>query len=173
MAMDTAGMVGVPAGEGRVPRIRSSCPRSRQRRSAAPNHEKRTVPAPISRRHLVAGAAWSVPAVVVASAAPAFAASASCPVFRNRQVRQTPGGGADVIINFDPRSITTGMTYAVTVTVTGCNLQGPTQPVPIADNEARFSLIGSGGGTTCQAQVTYTVNPPGGMCGGSFTVGVG
>ena len=131
------------------------------------------MPAPIPRRQLVAGAAWSVPAVVVASAAPAFAASATCPTFVNRQVTQTPGGGAQVIINFDPRSITKGVTYTVTVSVTACNLQGPAQPVPIAENQARFSLQGRGGGTTCTAQVIYTVNPPGGTCGGSFTVSVG
>lgn len=131
------------------------------------------MPAPISRRHLVAGAAWSVPAVIVASAAPAFAVSAACPTFLNRQVTQTPGGGADVTINFDPRSITSGTSYTVTVTVTGCNLQAPAQPVTITENQAKFSLRGRGGGTTCTAQVTYTVKPPGGTCGGSFTVGVG
>lgn len=131
------------------------------------------MPAPISRRHLVAGAAWSIPVVVVASAAPAFAASATCPTFLNRQVTRAPGGGADVIINFDPRSITRGTTYTVTVTVTGCNLEAPAGPVTIAENQARFSLKGAGGGTSCTAQVMYTVNPPGGTCGGTFTVGVG
>ncbi len=83
------------------------------------------------------------------------------------------GGGADVVINFDPTSITSGTTYTVTVSVTGCSLQAPAQPVTIAENQARFSLRGVGGGITCVAQVTYTVNPPGGACGGSFTVGVG
>ena len=71
--------------------------------------------APISRRRIVAGAGWTVPVVLLGAAAPAAAASASCPVLTGYQAFQAVG---DVYVSFSFGNVT-GNSQLVVTSVTG------------------------------------------------------
>lgn len=78
----------------------------------------------ISRRTVVAGTAWAVPAIVVASAAPAFAAS---PVFVLGAICKVAGGGSTKQYVFQLNASASG---TVTITSVTINNETVTQICP-------------------------------------------
>lgn len=69
---------------------------------------------PISRRRVVTGAAWALPAVVVAGAAPAVAASIACPTVLNTVVRT---GSQYAVVGFYLSAIPANQRPVLMVTV--------------------------------------------------------
>lgn len=83
----------------------------------------------VRRRTLVKGAAWAAPAVMVGSAAPAFAASSIPPTFTFSQACKSPGNSCEsfpkgyefgfLVCNLSDQAI---WLYTVTYTTSGTNL---------------------------------------------------
>ena len=132
----------------------------------------------ISRRTVVAGTAWAVPAIVVASAAPAMAASG--PVVLSGRACKGPGNGAnskdyylEVILN-NTSSVTKTFCFTsivlinATITLGQCYPVGANseQTVTITINNRPDSANGSAtlsytiDGTPGTTSATYTDFPP-------------
>jgi len=143
------------------------------------NTSDRTSPqSGISRRTVVAGTAWALPAIVVASAAPAMAASG--PVVLSGRACKGPGNGAntkdyylEVILN-NTSSVTKTFCFTsivligATITLGQCYPVGPNseQTVTITINNRPDSANGSAtlsytiDGTPGTTSATYTAFPP-------------
>ena len=134
-------------------------------------------PSGVSRRSVAKGLAWSVPAVAVASAAPAFAASGSGPVPTFISACKYPGGscssrpkGYSLFFRIDNPTDKTIYIYTVTITsVTGTPLtfafSVPRLPVAVpAGGSVIADFVASSGNSAQQAfsadvTVTWGHNP--------------
>ena len=120
----------------------------------------------VSRRALVSGTAWAVPAVIVASAAPAVAASPQA-FFTGKACRQTNPAGSTTFffqVSFPSLSSTQPTTYSpVSMVVFGSN-ENPPFPMTITVPPGQTSVLqtvrateehpGSSGPVT----LTYRIN---------------
>src|SRR4051812_32691651 len=96
----------------------------------------------LSRRSVVKGAAWAMPAVVVAPPAPLVAASTGALSFPGRACK-LPGNSTHTYKGyvFELSASSTGSTINTVTVVTGVTLNGVPQP--------RYALSARGGACTC------------------------
>ena len=134
-------------------------------------------PSGVSRRSVAKGLAWSVPAVAVASAAPAFAASGAPPVLTFQSACKYPGNscssrpkGYSLYFRIDNPTGKTIYIYTVTITsVTGTPLtfafSVPGLPVAVpAGGSVVAEFVASSGnsaqqGFSADVTVTWGHNP--------------
>lgn len=99
--------------------------------------------APVSRRTLVAGAAWAVPAVVVAASSPAFAQSGDLK--------------AAISTAYPVRAVNTPMTVTVKVTEKDSGAAAAGKPVSLSSSDAGATFDPSSGTTDGSGVFTSTV----------------
>lgn len=105
------------------------------------NHPARH--APVSRRTLVTGAAWAVPAVVVAASSPAFAQSGDLK--------------AAISIPYPVRAVNSPMTVTVKVTEKDSGAAAAGKPVSLSSSDAGATFDPSSGTTDGSGVFTSTV----------------
>lgn len=126
------------------------------------------------RRTLVRGAAWSIPVVVIAAQAPAFAASHDAPTVGSFSVCKQPGGpnavncqGYRITVSL---SVQPGKTWTIDLTqvnINGANLLGSTDPlqftgVTTTANSITFSVCtNANSGDKPELTLRYTASTTG------------
>lgn len=122
----------------------------------------------LSRRRLAQGAAWTLPAVAAAAAAPAMAASLPCPPVSTLDWSIQPHGpsmnGVSVIAT---TPVTTPVTPPISVTISATGditgpdnlvvMDGPDGGLPAGQD---YLNVGFGGDCTCQQVVSFTFSAP-------------
>jgi hypothetical protein len=124
-----------------------------------------------TRRQVATGAAWAVPVLAVGAAAPAMAASPSCPGLSVQSALALRGGVRLVlsVANPDPAFSITSFT-----TVLGSYRILVWDPVPTALGDATVTLLGEGVNTGNDYagvySVSYTISGPNGVqCVGTLS----
>ncbi len=125
----------------------------------------------LSRRTVVVGTAWAVPAVIVATATPAFALSG--PVTFTGVACKDPGNPfrylfSVTITNSNAQPLQVNFTSLVINGVTGTSIC-PTSATVAANSTATFTLIA--GGFTNSANGSATLNYSFGPVGGPYVAG--
>lgn len=125
-----------------------------------------TMTRPVRRRTLVAGLAWTTPAMTLAAVAPAYAASTNpcpTPTYTVSKTCGTPGTSTSVVFTFcaaTGATIAAGSQFSVTTAATGFN------PNPAASTTNGTVAAVTAGGTTTFTVTTATAV----TSGGCFTV---
>jgi hypothetical protein len=118
----------------------------------------------VSRRTVAIGAAWSVPVIIAATAAPAAAASAVAALAATGTLVKTTGQNYTLTLFFDLPAGSSDLITVTSVVADSGKTRSTFGPVPAsktvttASPDAVFALSRNGQNSATTAVVTYTVN---------------
>ena len=121
-----------------------------------------------SRRTVIGGAAWAAPAIVVAAAAPAFAASGPASVTTTVRPASDANGRLPITIDFLNRNTGSTRLTTVIVTLTPTPLFGSVTPGSAVDVTGGWTFLGSGNSTTAP---TFSFSKSTGIDGAATSTG--